>query len=176
MCKSKLVIEKLIDTGFIPEFGEFDITEDLVDNYQSIYKSLYEKVGVKLTSGNRNYARKLAGIFLMKENQERLSHIEKVKIIKSKYKNNCGIVYVISNPSFPNSYKVGMTKNLESRLKSYQTYDPNRQFKVEHYRFVEDARLTEKKILADFKFSITKGEWIKGENIKKHFIETVKNV
>jgi hypothetical protein len=69
-----------------------------------------------------------------------------------------------------------MTKNLQSRLTSYQTYDPNRAFKVEHYRFVKDARLVEKKVLETFEFSMLKGEWIKGEDVKAHFIETIKNI
>jgi hypothetical protein len=43
MVKSSIVIKKLVEDGVIPEFGEFDITEILVDSYQKAYKSLYEK-------------------------------------------------------------------------------------------------------------------------------------
>jgi hypothetical protein len=135
--KSVVVLKRLVETGIIPEFGEFDVTEELINHYQNIYKEIYEKVGKKLSSGNRNYARKLAGVFLMNENKNRLANFQEVKITKRKYKKDCGIVYVISNPAFPNAYKVGITKYLNSRLKTYQTYDPNRLFKVEHYRFVK---------------------------------------
>lgn len=176
MIKSEVTIAKLVDSGIIPEFGEFDITETLIDVYQETYKFLYEKVGSNIKSSNKKYARKLAGIFLMKENQKRLLSIEHVKINKLKHKSDCGIVYVISNPSFPNCYKVGMTKNLQSRLKIYQTYDPNRAYKVEHYRFVKDARLAEQQVLEKFTINILKGEWIKGDEVKTHFIETIKNI
>jgi hypothetical protein len=176
MVKSIAVIEKLVENGVIPEFGEFDVTDSIIDHYQIVYKSLYERVGNELTSSNKSYARKLAGLFLMKENQNRLSNIQEVKITKSKYKSECGIVYVISNPSFQGCYKVGITKNLNSRLKSYQTYDPNRSFKVEHYRFVKNSRQAEKEILSKFNLSLLKGEWIRGEEIKTLFVEEIRNL
>lgn len=176
MCKSDSVIKELVNLERIPELGEFTVTEDLIDTYQIVYKSLFEKTSTELKSGNKNYARKLAGIFLMKENQKRLASVAEVKIVKSKYKENCGIVYVVSNHAFPNCYKVGMTKNLDARLKSYQTYDPNRSFKVEHYRFVKDAKRTEKDVLTEFKFSLIKGEWIKGEEVLKHFVNKLENM
>lgn len=176
MVKSVAVIQKLVDSGVIPEFGEFDITDVIIDHYQNVYKSLYERVGSELKSSNKKYARKLAGVFLMRENKNRLANTHEVKITKARHTSECGIVYVISNPSFPGCYKVGMTKNLDSRLKSYQTYDPNRAYKVEHYRFVKNAKAIEKTILEKFQFSLLKGEWVKGEDVKTHFINTLKNM
>lgn len=176
MNKSIDVIKNLITKKLIPEVGNFEVTEQLIDSYQSIYKKLYETKGVNIKSSNKKYARKLAGIFLMQENQKRLSIIKQVKISDSKYTDNCGIVYIISNNSFPGCYKVGMTKNLETRLKSYQTYDPYRSYKIEHYRFVKDAKYTEAEILKHFNFSIVKGEWIKDEKLKIHFIEKLENM
>ena len=176
MNKSNDVIKTLIKKNFISEVGEFKITEQLIDEYQSIYKLLYETKGKLLKNSNKKYARKLAGIFLMQENQRRLSLEEKTKLSKVKYNDNCGIVYVISNNSFPGCYKVGITKNLETRLNSYQTYDPYRSYKIEHYRFVKDARNTETEILKHFNFSIVKGEWIKDENVKIHFIKKLENM
>ena len=175
MNKSNAVIKKLIEKKVIPEIGEFIITDSIIGEYQQIYKSLYEKVGKELKGGNKKYARKLAGIFLMKENQNRIARIQETKVVKSKYNSECGIVYIISNPSFPNYYKVGITKNLNSRIKSYQTYDPNRSFKVEHYKFVENARQVEKEILSKFKISLAKGEWVEGEEVKALFLEEIKN-
>lgn len=176
MNKSNAVIEKLVESEKIPSIGEFDVTAALIDEYQKIYKSLYERIGAELKTSNKNYARKLAGIFLMKENQTRVSSIVTAKLTKSKYKTDCGIVYVISNPSFVGCYKVGMTKDLDRRLKSYQTYDPNRAFKVDHYRFVKNAKEVEQRVLSTFSFDLMKGEWIKSEEIKDHFIETIKNM
>ncbi len=43
-----------------------------------------------------------------------------------------GYVYVISNPAYPNEFKVGIARDVKQRLNSYQTSDPNRRYKVEH--------------------------------------------
>ena len=54
-----------------------------------------------------------------------------------------GNVYVISNPKFPDEYKVGIAKNVQRRLNSYQTADPGRGFELEyststpHYQEIE---------------------------------------
>jgi len=176
MVKSSVIIQQLVERGLIPSFGEFTITEALIDSYQEIYKALYEKTGTGLKGSNKKYARKLAGIFLIKENQKRLSSIEKTAKIKSKYKQDCGIIYLISNPAFPNCYKIGITKNLESRIKAYQTYDPHKAFKVEHYKFVKNARSAEKDILTTFGISLLKGEWVEGTEVKKYFIDAIQNM
>ena len=52
-------------------------------------------------------------------------------------------LYIISHPLHPGWYKVGIAKNVQSRFNSYQTGDPQRQFKLEyslltpHYRAIE---------------------------------------
>ena len=40
-------------------------------------------------------------------------------------------VYVISNPAFPDKYKVGIASDMKSRLGTYQTGDPERKYKIE---------------------------------------------
>lgn len=176
MNKSEKVVEILVNIGLLPKAGNFIITEELIDEYQRVYNSIYQKIGTPLKAGNRNYARKLAGIFLLKENQKRTGLTKEIKVKNTSYKENCGILYIISNKSFPNCYKVGITKNLDKRLQSYQTYDPYRAYKVEHYRFVEDSKKLEKEILDEFKFNIIKGEWIMGDAILKHFVDKIKNI
>ena len=52
-------------------------------------------------------------------------------------------LYIISHPLHPGWYKVGIARNVKSRFNSYQTGDPQRQFKLEysiltpHYRALE---------------------------------------
>jgi hypothetical protein len=72
-----------------------------------------------------------------------------------------GFLYIVSNPSFPGYYKVGVTANIKSRLHTYQTSDPKRSYKVEYYIFHPDAYSAEKKIkemMKHFAISI-KNEW-----------------
>ena len=69
--------------------------------------------------------------------------------------------------AFPGKYKVGITTDLKQRLDTYQTYGPNRSFIVEHYRFVEDCRKTEKLILETCQLDIEKGEWVSDIKVKE---------
>ena len=43
-----------------------------------------------------------------------------------------GYIYIISNPAFPNIYKVGIARDVTQRLNSYQTPDPERAYKLEY--------------------------------------------
>ena len=66
-------------------------------------------------------------------------------------------VYVISHPKFPGEYKVGIAKNWEQRLSSYQTSDPDRQYKLEFKHLTPQFRETEKYIHETFP---NKHEWV----------------
>ncbi|MBC6428938.1 MAG: GIY-YIG nuclease family protein [Cellvibrionales bacterium] len=68
-------------------------------------------------------------------------------------------VYVISHPKYPGEYKVGIAKDWQSRLNSYQTSDPDRQYKIEFYTEKPNFRETEKYIHAQFQ---NKHEWVQG--------------
>ena len=55
-----------------------------------------------------------------------------------------GYIYVITNPDFPGFVKVGIAKNIKSRLGSYQTSSPRRNYKIEHKIFHPDCRQGER--------------------------------
>ena len=75
-------------------------------------------------------------------------------------------VYVVSHPQYKGLYKVGIAKEWKSRLNSYQTSDPLRQFKMEYKYLTPLFRETEKHIHDIFD---NLGEWVQAslENIKK---------
>ena len=75
-------------------------------------------------------------------------------------------VYIISHPSYPGEYKVGIAKNWKARLNSYQTSDPNRGYKLEYKLHTPYFREVEQYIHAAFE---NKHEWVKAElhQIKK---------
>lgn len=87
-----------------------------------------------------------------------------------------GSVYVISNTSWKGMYKVGIAKNVASRLNSYQTSDPLRAFKLEfsietpHYKEVEN-------IVHDVYTGDRLNEWVHGEltDIQNTIEEAVAN-
>ena len=75
-------------------------------------------------------------------------------------------VYIISNPKYKGEYKVGIAKDVHSRLNSYQTSDPDRNFKLEYKIHTHLFREIEKHIHEKFE---NKHEWVreKLENIIK---------
>ena len=145
------VIEELCDLNLITTIP-FVVTDELRAQYVKQYCKLTGGNSKSLPSNNRKYALKLAGLNLLKFGGNTES----------------GFVYCISNPSFPNHIKVGMTKDITKRLASYQTYDPFRAFKIETYRFVENKRNTEKLLLNKYKIDTDKGEWLSDLSVIKY--------
>lgn len=122
----------------------------------------YSKLGEgkRLTSKEIRYAKKLIALLLIKHNSI-LKQFEN-KSLNDPY----GFVYCISNPAFNGYFKIGITKNIKSRLNSYQTYDPLRQFKIESYDFFFEARKVEKIVIEKFRIDLQKGEWIDTNDFK----------
>ena len=79
-------------------------------------------------------------------------------------------VYVISHPNFPGEYKVGIASDWKSRLNSYQTSDPERQYKAEYKLLTPWFRETEQYIHDKFP---NKHEWVQGE--LEDIIEAIKD-
>lgn len=159
--KEQIILIKMIQENIIPYNGLFQITELHLLNYIKLYSNTFSKGGTGLNKiSNFRFARKLAGLTLLKVNFERNVKFNQLK---------SGLVYMIENPQFPDHYKLGMTIELNSRLESYQTYDPYRKFKVTKYDFVLDRSLTEKKLLNHPNILRECGEWVKKENAIKIF-------
>ena len=58
-----------------------------------------------------------------------------------------GYVYVIYNPAWTDWYKVGKADDVEKRLRSYQTGDPHRAYKVCYEMFFDDCKAAEEAVL-----------------------------
>ena len=69
-------------------------------------------------------------------------------------------VYIISNPAFIGLYKVGVAKDYKKRLNSYQTSDPERNYKIEFAFYTHLYDEIEKHIHQTF---MNKHEWVKGD-------------
>lgn len=153
-----ITIGMLITEKVIPAFDVFQINEIHLYNYIKFYGEIFstEVCDKKLkTKSNQRFARKLAGLTLLKLNFERGATFSEMQ---------SGIVYVIENEIFQEHYKIGMTIDLKSRLNAYQTYDPLRRFKVKKYDFVLNRVLVEKKILGHPDIFNEQGEWVKKQN------------
>ena len=86
----------------------------------------------------------------------------------NKIPSKIGFFYIISNRNFPNYYKVGHSKDAETRLNHYQTYSPFRDFVLERYLVVSDSKLAESAVLAYFSSSLA-NEWLYSTDIAKDF-------
>ncbi len=69
-------------------------------------------------------------------------------------------VYVVSNVAYPNEYKVGIAKDIDQRITSYQTSDPNRGYKEEYSVLTPHYRVLEKHIHTTFEH---KHEWVRAD-------------
>jgi hypothetical protein len=145
------ILDVLMHEQKIPK-GHFIIDEDHLISFMHAYVNILNKSKHTLDSSNYRYARKLAALTLMK-------HLNKLGSNASVQPS--GFVYIIENPSFPDHYKIGMTVDMETRLKSYQTYDPYRKFSIVKYEFVLNRRHIEEQILNSFSISLENGEWVK---------------
>lgn len=153
MSKVENTISQLVNKHIIPSKELFVITEELIQAYIEHYGNHNS-----LKYGNLIYARKLAGLALMKLNFTRGGNSKTCKE---------GLVYLIENPAFPDHLKIGMTVDLTKRLASYQMYDPHKQFRVKQYEFVLDRRRVEQNMLNSFNIHLTSGEWIKFSDSNK---------
>jgi len=81
-----------------------------------------------------------------------------------------GFIYIISNTAFPNFYKIGVTNDINNRLRSYQTSSPHRNYRIEYYIKHPDCYVAEQKIKDMMKhFALEmRNEWFKVDlNIAK---------
>lgn len=162
--KSEKVLSVMIKTGLIPASGTFDITYELIDSFFKIYGELFTVKGTGVKSHNIQYAKKLAGLNLLNLNKTRQNETLYLSPKRAKTMSiKSGFLYVISNPAFEKLFKIGITKDLNSRLSTYQTCDPFRRFKIEHYLFCPDVAYIEKTILDMYKVHAAEGEWVRAE-------------
>jgi len=70
-----------------------------------------------------------------------------------------GYLYVITNPAWPSYVKIGRTVNITSRLRSYNTGDPFREYSLHYYRYFVDVCLAERTLAQLYQGSRTQGEW-----------------
>lgn len=163
----EFIFKELLEHGVIPPTGMFTITEEMKERYIKLYPIFSGSSG-KLSTREVKYALKLAGLSLLKLNESRRENTS-IKLVKSSNKTESGIVYLVSNPAFEGYLKIGITKDLISRMKTYQTCDPLRRFKVEHWKVVENAKITENFLLKHYKINIAEGEWALDKNVREIF-------
>jgi len=70
-----------------------------------------------------------------------------------------GYLYVVTNPVWPSYCKIGRTHNLQSRLRAYQTGDPNRDYVLYYTRYFPDACTAERVLSGLYNGSKTRHEW-----------------
>lgn len=149
------VVDVMLFEDIIPSSGIFQITEKQLQSYIDIYGNIFGKAqGVK-TKSNYRYARKLAGLTLLKVNFHRGAKFNDIQ---------AGCVYIIENPAFLEHYKIGMTLDVIDRLSQYQTYDPLKRFRITKYDFVMNRHHAETRLLSHPDMFTEQGEWVKREN------------
>lgn len=155
-------IDDMIQMGLIPPAGNFEVTEVMLRELSTCYhrhtgkKARYDRVS------RRNSGKSLINFKLSRG-------ISPHNITE-------GLVYLITNPAWPEYAKIGISLNLTKRLSSYQTSDPHRAYKLCGYEFVLDRRQVERDVIGKLNVDSSGGEWVKatlGENMIKHIRDHV---
>src|SRR4051812_39263248 len=110
--------------------------------------------------------------FLTSEDILRYKDEIKLKSSLIKRRSSKKYIYIISNSAFKGWYKIGITNNIEKRLSSYQTHDPNKGFFVEFVTPTENSELKEMIVCKAYN---SKSEWIKETDINRiiHIINSI---
>ena len=89
--------------------------------------------------------------------------------LKNYFSSTKGEVYVITNPSWKNWYKIGKAVDAKDRCKSYQTSSPHRDYKLVTSMSFKHRGLAERcaHSLAESMSKKRKNEWFYIENLKK---------
>jgi hypothetical protein len=135
----------------------FIVTDTLCEQSFQIFRELFPPKRNNIKESEKRLSKKIAALNMMKLNEQR--YIKPVAK-QSKLRQSCGFVYLLSNEAFPGYLKIGIARDIQKRLITYQTADPLRRFKIEHYLFVHDKREVERRILSKFQ-EARYGEWVK---------------
>lgn len=132
MCDNhKKVLLSLLDKKIIEQKVDFYITNSLIECFIKEYRELTDTKG-SLRKKEKVFAAKLAAKNLLDYK------------LSQKLKPKEGFLYIIENPAWPGTYKIGMTWYPYKRLSQYQTYSPLRDFRLKHWSFWPNKREAEK--------------------------------
>lgn len=157
----QFILDRLLATGQIPATGIFDITSNILSSYMSEYAKHFGNGRVGKNS-NIKYAKKLAGLTLLKLVRLRLPENSSIRSNTAR-EIKSGFVYLLKNDAYPAVVKIGITRNLESRMRSYLTADPYKTSKFIFTIFHENIDKIESDILSKYAENIISGEWLNVE-------------
>ena len=72
-----------------------------------------------------------------------------------------GYLYIVTNPSWPDMVKIGCAIDPYDRARSYQTYSPLRDYKLEAVVYSPNRRSLESNVHAELGSDRVGGEWFK---------------
>lgn len=80
-----------------------------------------------------------------------------------------GYLYFVSNPAFSGYYKIGYSRDAETRLIQYQVASPFKDYKIEKYLITRNAKKLEHEVLKSNRSSLMGNEWIETDDIDDVF-------
>lgn len=83
---------------------------------------------------------------------------------KNDIKSSIGYLYFIESDSHKGYIKIGHSQDVETRLNTYQTYSPHRDYKIVKYLILKNPEQAEKIALNLLSNKSVGGEWIKTDD------------
>lgn len=158
MKTSHKMIDKVSDA--LNQLGHatlFIINEDLV-------KRITHKLDPSLKLRHKNKNPKSNGYKKAMEHSYQITRRDLLKVLwlrngKSSrgLSKEYGYIYILSNPAWPEKIKIGVTIDVPSRLSTYQTSSPYRDYKIEKFSLVKAPYEVERRILS---VTDSVGEWV----------------
>ena len=142
-------------------------------NFQRIREDLYRKKNnSKLKKSKKQVISPL--VIDKRSNKKDLTLFEHLCLIREQIKDEEtltgeqtlieeGFVYLITNPVWDGWVKIGMTTDYESRLSTYNIYDPTSSYSFVDIKWTNDRKYAEKHLKNVFSIHSAgvKGEWFK---------------
>src|ERR1019366_8181483 len=123
-----------------PTCYRFQNFKNKVDKFYASEKENRKQIAANIYERNKKIKEISENEILITKNQRAIAD----KPVR--HEGSAGYVYLLQNPIFDGWIKVGFALNLEDRLSTYQTSDPNRGFQLIEYKLVEDCRYIEQQI------------------------------
>lgn len=159
------LVEEIIQSNNLENYNSEEGQEKLLKLLT--YKILEEKIRKNNTVFS--YSESVHVYRVLIDSYERALGALALFLFKLEIPSSIGYLYFVSNPAFGGFYKIGHSRDAETRLNQYQVASPFKDYKIEKYLITRNARYLESEVLKTNNSRRMGNEWIKTNDISVVF-------